>query len=154
MKYLILALPVVFSLTALSATRLQFFPGDRNAMALLTPTDPFGNSDSDSTDLYMIMSVPEQDTMLGKGKSIVSPQRDFNLVCGEYKNQCQIILNKSKNVIFSAKKSMRFEATGEDAAILTSQFKLNDKGEAFFQTSDKMLIIKGNSNDFVFEAGF
>lgn len=143
----------LFSYKSFSATRLQFFIGDHNAMAILTPMDSYGNADSDSTDLFQIMNVPEQDTMLGKGKSIVSGDRDFNLVCGEYKNQCQFILNRSVNVrISGTEKSMRFAVGGEKAARLTELFKVNSNGEAFFQTADKMLLLKGSGNEFVFEA--
>ena len=126
MKFFICISTLLFSLVSFSATRLQFFLGDRNAMAILTPTDSLGNSDSDSSDLFQIMNVPEQDTMLGRGKSITSADRDFNLVCGEYKNQCQFILNKSQNVKISGPmKKMSFRLTGEQAAALTGLFKLN-----------------------------
>ena len=155
MKFIICVSTILFPLAGFSATRLQFFLGDRNAMAILTPADSFGNSDSDSSDLYQIMNVPEQDTMLGRGKSITSTDRDFNLVCGEYKNQCQFILNKSPNVSISgSQKTMRFKATGKQAAVLSALFKLNSEGEAYFQTTDKLLRLKGNATEFALEAAF
>lgn len=122
-------------------------------MAILTPTDTFGNSDSDSSDLFQIMNVPEQDTILGRGKSITSANRDFNLVCGEYKSQCQFILNKSQNVKISGPmKTMSFRLQGEQAATLTGLFKLNSEGEAYFQTTDKLLRITGSGTEFILEA--
>lgn len=155
MKFIICVSTLMFSLVGFSATRLQFFLGDRNAMAILTPTDSFGNSDSDSSDLYQIMNVPEQDTMLGRGKSITSTDRDFNLVCGEYKNQCQFILNKSPNVSISgSQKTMSFKATGKQAVALSALFKLNSEGEAYFQTTDKILRLRGNAGEFILEAAF
>ena len=155
MKFILILSIFLFSITSFSATRLQFFFGDRNAMAILTPTDSFGNSDSDSSDLYQIMNVPEQDTMLGRGKSITSTDRDFNLVCGEYKSQCQIILNKSQNVkISGSMKIMSFKLTGDQAAALTNLFKVNTEGEAYFQTADKLLRLKGTATEFVMEAAF
>lgn len=155
MKFMICVSTLLLSLVSFSATRLQFFLGDRNAMAILTPTDAFGNSDSDSSDLYQTMNVPEQDTMLGRGKSITSSERDFNLVCGEYKSQCQFILNKSQNVKISvAMKTMSFRLTGEQAAALSGLFKLNSEGEAYFQTTDKLLRLKGTATEFVLEAAF
>lgn len=136
-----------------SATRLRFFIGDQNAIVFITPTDNYGNADSDSSDLYQIMHVDEQDTMLGKGKAIVSTDSDFNLVCGEYRNQCQVILNKTNNTIIStSKKYMSFTVNGEEAARLTQMFKLNSKGEAYFQTTDKLFRFSGNSKNFTFEA--
>lgn len=152
MNIFFLTLILILSCQSFSATRLQFFIGDRNAMALLTPTDSFGNADSDSSDLYQTMNVPEQDTMLGKGKSIVSANRDFNLVCGEYNSQCQVILNKSPNVLISSSsKTMRFIVTGENARELTEKFKLDAKGEAYFMTTDKIFRLIGKTDIFIFE---
>ncbi|MBY0554695.1 hypothetical protein K2P97_09210 [bacterium] len=153
MKTILILIITLLSSLSFSATRMRFFVGDRNAIVFITPTDVYGNTDSDSTDLYQIMNVPEQDTMLGKGKGIVSADSDFNLVCGEYRQQCQVIINKSPNTIISAsKKYMSFTATGDEAERLTNMFKLNDRGEAYFQTIDKLFRFSGNSKNFTFEA--
>jgi hypothetical protein len=154
MKLTLIILCTFICSLSFSATRLRFFIGDRNSIAFITPTDIYGNADSDSSDLYQIMNVPEQDTMLGKGKSIVmGNDSDFNLVCAEYRNQCQVILNKTANTVISgSKKYMRFEVTGADAAHLTSMFKLNSKGEAYFKSTDQLFRFSGNSQSFVFEA--
>lgn len=153
MKSVFFFISLIFSSSCFAATRLQFFIGDRNAMALITPADSSGNSDSDSSDLYQVMNVPEQDTMLGKGKSIISVDRDFNLICGEYRNQCQVILNRSPHVLISGlKKQMSFIITGDAAARLTEQFKLNSKGEAYFMTTDKLFRLSGSASTFIFEA--
>lgn len=153
MKIVLPAICFIFSIASLSATHLRFFIGDRNAMAVVTPTDKYGNTDSDSTDLYKIMNVPEQDTMLGKGKSIISDERDFNMVCGEYKLQCQFILNKSSKVQISARnQSMVFTATGDEAKRLSEMFKRNDRGEVYFKSVDSLFKISGNSDFFIFEA--
>lgn len=153
MKLSLILIITFISSLSFSATRLRFFIGDRNSIAFITPTDIYGNADSDSSDLYQTMNVPEQDTMLGKGKAIISTDSDFNLVCGEYRTQCQVILNKSPNTVIStSKKYMSFTATGDEAARLTQMFKLNDRGEAYFQTTDKFFHISGNSKIFIFEA--
>lgn len=153
MKLHLVLICSLFSSFAFSATRLQFFIGDQNSMALITPTDIYGTPDSDSSDLYQMMDVPEQDTMLGKGKAIISADRDFNLVCGQYKQQCQVMLTRSsKTTISSFKKVMRFAVTGDEAAYLTSQFKLNNKGEAYFLANDKKFRVTGDSESFIFEA--
>ncbi|MEQ1722741.1 MAG: hypothetical protein ABL930_06165 [Pseudobdellovibrio sp.] len=154
MKLTIIVLCSFICSLSFSATRLRFFIGDHNAIAFITPTDIYGNADSDSINLYQMMIVPEQDTMLGKGKSIVMGDNgDFNLVCGEYRNQCQVILNKTANtVISSSKKYMRFEISGDRAAQLTSMFKLNSNGEAYFKSTDKLFRFSGNSQSFLFEA--
>lgn len=153
MKIALILIITLMSSLSFSATRMRFFIGDRNSIAFITPTDIYGNADSDSTDLYQVMNVPEQDTMLGKGKGIVSTDSDFNLVCSEYRQQCQVILNKSPNTIIStSKKYMSFSVTGEEAARLTQMFKLNERGEAYFKTVDNLFRFSGNSKNFTFEA--
>ena len=137
----------------LSATRVRFLPMDRNFMASVVEHDLYGNTDTDALDLYQIMNVEEQDSMLGKGKSIVTPEKDFNLVCARDKKQCSIILNRSANtIISSANKLASFKTTGEAAAVLTKKFKLNDRGEAYFQATDKQFRILGTPDTFIFEA--
>jgi hypothetical protein len=148
-----LLLTLTFSYEAFTATRIRFLPMDRNFMANVMERDIYGNPDSDAMDLYKIMNVEEQDSMLGKGKSIVTPEKDFNLVCSREKKQCSIILNRSANtVISSANKVASFKISGEAAGILTKKFKLNERGEAYFQATDKLFRILGTPDTFVFEA--
>jgi hypothetical protein len=150
---LVLLVILSFSLEALSATRIRFLPMDRNFMASVLEHDMFGNTDTDPMDLYQIMNVEEQDSMLGKGKSIVTAEKDFNLVCSREKKQCSIILNRSANtVISSANKVASFKVTGDTAGALTKKFKLNDRGEAYFQATDKLFRIVGTADIFLFEA--
>lgn len=153
MKHVVLISALIFSNTSLqAATRIQFFIGDRNAMVNVVGTDYSGNSDSDPSDLYETMNVDPQDTLLGKGKSINSDERDFNLVCSVEKQQCSLIFNKSANtVISSAQKIIRYKVTGEAAAELTNKFKLNDRGEAYFMATDKAFRLYGNQTSFIFE---
>ena len=136
-----------------SATRLKFLPLDRNMLVVITATDIYGNADSDSTDLYQLMKVPEQDSMLGKGKSIVSTDRDFNLVCSKEKNMCQVTLNKSANVVISSSgKFARFTISGNRAADLTKLFETDAKGEFHFIATDLLFKISGQGETFSFEA--
>ena len=154
MKILAVVLIIaLMSLEVLSATRTRFLPMDRNFMANVVEHDMYGNTDTDPTDLYQIMNVEEQDSMLGKGKSIVTPEKDFNLVCSREKKQCSIILNRSANTIISStNKVASFKITGEAAAQLTKKFKLNDRSEAYFQATDKQFRILGTQDTFLFEA--
>ena len=150
--FLVLITVFAASLTN-AATRVKFLPGDRNFIANVVETDLNGNTDSDATDLYLTMNVEEQDSMLGKGKSIVSREKDFNLVCSQAKKQCSVILTKSANtVISSSQRIASYKMTGEAAKELTQKFKLNERGEAYFRTSDKLFRIFGTSDSFLFEA--
>lgn len=154
MKLILLSIAVAsFCTSAFSATRVRFLPMDRNFVAQVLERDLYGNTDTDATDLYQIMNVEEQDSMLGKGKSIVTPEKDFNLVCSREKKQCSIVLNKSPNtLISSATKQAQFKVSGETAQKLTKQFKLNVRGEAYFQATDKLFRIVGTQDQFLFEA--
>lgn len=136
-----------------AATRVKFLPMNFNVMINVTEKDIYGNPDSDSVDLYNIMNVSEQDSMLGKGKSIVTADKDFNLVCSKEKKMCSVILKKSaRTEISSEKKYAAIRIEGEEAKLITEMFKLNDRGEAFFLASDKLFRIFGNRAGFIFEA--
>lgn len=154
MKFALTVLFVVFSFSSIqAATRLKFLPLDFNMLVVITATDIYGNADSDSSVLYQQMKVPEQDGMLGKGKSIVSPLKDFNFICSKEKNMCQVTLNKSANVeISSSGKYAKFSLKGASAAELTKLFKVDEKGEYHFTATDSLFKISGTSEEFHFEA--
>lgn len=143
---------LLLSLNAQSATRVKFLPGNFNLIVNITETDIYGNPDTDSVDLYQIMNVEEQDSMLGKGKSIVSKQKDFNLVCSREKKSCHIILKKSdRTIISSTQKFASFKVTGDEAQMLTQKFKLNERQEVVFTATDKHFRVFGSSDTFLFE---
>lgn len=136
-----------------AATRLQFLPGNQNAMAIITATAPDGASDDDSLELLKIMNVPLQSSPLGPGKSIVTAQRDFNLVCGEQRKQCQVILSRSMNVdINSRQKKMSFRVTGAEAAALRAKFHPENTDAMEFVTVDEKFVIRATENEFIFSA--
>ena len=141
------------SLTAQAASRVQFYPGNFNMSVNVTELDMYGNRDNDAQDLYLTMNVDEQDSMMGKGKSIVTTDRDFNMVCAKEKKHCSIILKRSPNVVIdSNNKYASFKLKGDLAKQLTGKFKLNERGEAFFTATDKAFHLYGNSEEFTFEA--
>ena len=143
---------LLFSISSYSATRTKFLPGNFNLIVNITEADIFGNIDSDSVDLYQLMNVDEQDSMLGKGKSIVSNEKDFNIVCSKEKKSCHIILKKSNNTIISSdQKFASFKVNGPEAKSITDKFKLNDRGEAYFMATDKHFRVFGNQDTFLFE---
>lgn len=152
MKFLFfLSVALVFE--AQAATRVKFIPMNFNVMINVTEKDIYGNVDSDSADLFQIMNVSEQDSMLGKGKSIVTADKDFNLVCSKEKKMCSIILKKSpRTEISSERKYAAIRIVGNEAAKITEKFKLNDRGEAYFLASDKLFRIFGTRESFLLEA--
>lgn len=139
--------------TSQAASRFQFFPGNQNAMLVVTPQAADGVSDSDSVELFKFMNVPIQDGMLGKGKSIVSPGREFNMVCGEYKQQCQFVLNRSALVAMDpSNRRMQFKLTGEAADQLTMLFQMTGDRQMDFMATDRQFQLHGEPGLFLFQA--
>ena len=154
MQFLLSALIFcVLGLNVQAATRIKFLPMDRNVIVVVAAADIYGNADSDSADLYELMLVPEQDSMLGKGKSIISNERDFNFVCSKEKKMCQVVLNKSENVIISSSgKFARYTLRGTQAGELTKLFKTDSKGEFHFTATDRLFKVDAQADIFSFEA--
>ena len=133
-------------------TKPKFLPFDMNMMVAITETDITGAADNDASDLYALMNVSEQDSSMGKGKSIKTADKGFNLVCSREKKQCSVILNKSANtIISSAKKYASYEITGAVANELLAQFKLTDKGDFSFTATDGIFHIHAIRGHFIFE---
>ena len=150
---ILLLLVFIFSVKAHAATRVKFLPLNTTVMINVTEKDIYGNPDSDSVDLYALMNVSEQDSSMGKGKSIVTESKDFTLVCSKEKKLCSVILRKSdRTEISPERKYAAIRVTGAEAAVLTEKFKLNHMGEAYFQSSDKILKLIGSRDSFLFES--
>lgn len=152
MKLLTALIIFLIQLQSQAASRVKYLPGDSSMVINVTEKDIYGNIDTDYIDLYHVMNVPEQDSSMGKGKSIVSTGRDLNIVCGKDKKLCTIIIRKSANTEISAgRKYASFKIAEVEAAALTKKFKLNDKGEAYFQSVDKIFKVVGTADSFIFE---
>src|SRR5688572_21389328 len=95
-------LPLFISLSTLSAaaaTRATFF--GIGAMVQVLPQHPGGSADNDSFDLYKAMNVPVQDSMIGPGKAIQTPDQGLSFTCAIRNNtsyECSIIFNRSPNL--------------------------------------------------------
>ena len=153
MKFYILSLILLAALQSNAASRIKYLPGDFTMMVNVTATDIYGHADSDSEDLYQVMNVDEQDSTMGKGKSIVSTAKDFNLICSKEKKLCTILVRKSAlTVISGQRKYASFKLTGPEAEAFTNKFKLNENGEAYFQATDKLFKIIGTKESFLFES--
>lgn len=137
---------------AFAITKPKFLPFDMNMMVAITETDVTGASDTDASQLYSLMNVHEQDSSMGKGKTIKTVAKDFNLVCAKEKKTCSVVLNKSANTVISgAKKYAAYEITGAVADELLAQFKLSDRGDFAFTATDGMFHIHAVAGHFIFE---
>ncbi len=133
-------------------TQPRFLPLDRTVMVAVRDTDITGASDGDASRLYALMDVSEQDSSMGKGKSIKTLAKDFTLVCSKEKKLCSVILNKSTNTVISgAKKFASFEVAGAVSDELLAQFKRSDKGDFSFVATDELFHIHAVPGHFIFE---
>lgn len=154
MRVLVLLLAVFGMVSvAQAATRLQFLPGNQNAMAIITATSPEGVGDDDWMLLMNIMNVPTQTSPFGPGKSIVTQSRDFNLVCGQERKQCQVILNRSPRVtINSTQKTMSFRVTGPEALEFRRLFYPETSEPVEFVAIDEKFVLHASDSEFLFTA--
>jgi hypothetical protein len=137
MKALSIFFIVIWSSLSIASTRGHFL--GLQGMIQLLPTDGFGGSDPDSENLLKAMNVPSQNSMLGPGKSIESPDRNLNLICASNPkgSQCTILLKASAPVKLNpSQKTMQYQVTGADAVRLRELFFLDDRGEFHLISSD------------------
>jgi hypothetical protein len=136
--------------TAQAVTQTQFLPGNYSAMAYVRASSGDGGSDNDPTDLYRVMNVPPQNSIMGIGKAIDSQSRDFNLTCSQAQNLCSIILNHSDRVkILSQEKIMSFTVHGVEADQLAALFELN-AGQFQWLSTDRKMRITATPGNFEF----
>lgn len=157
MKKLILwtlsAASILMTSTSYAATRFQFLPGGFNGMVFVKSGGFDGSTDSDFATLWQFMDVPPQDSITGKGKSIVTASQDFNLVCGESHSQCQVVLKKSSRVKMNpTQRTMSFEVRGEEADQLFELLTKNQEGLSEFITEDRQFRLFAEPGHFLFEA--
>ncbi len=147
-----LVVTTLLTVPSFAVTKPKFLPFDMNMMVAITETDITGAADNDASDLYALMNVSEQDSSMGKGKSMKTADKGFNLVCTKEKKTCSVILNKSANTIISgAKKYASYEITGVVADELRAQFKLTDEGDFAFTATDGLFHIHAIPGHFIFE---
>ena len=79
-----------WSLNSYSAVKAQFF-------GVQTMLNIISAGDSDPLDLFNLMNVPIQNSIMGPGKAIVSLDKIFNFVCAVQgnENKCSIIIKAS-----------------------------------------------------------
>ncbi len=140
---------IVFSISGWSVTRATFF--GVGAMIQLIPQNPGGAADSDSLDLYKAMNVPVQETMLGPGKAIQSPDQALNLSCAIRNNishECSIVLNRSKYLrLDPINKKIKFHITGTMADEIRRKFFLTNE-EFHFKSTDSLFLMEAVGNSF------
>lgn len=115
-----------------------------------------GSVDSSPQRLYELMDRPIQESMMGKGKSLATEKKILNFVCsdrGQGNFSCAINIHKSPFSQVSAQKAT-FEARGEDARHLFSQFH-SQNGRISFRDESNLFMIEATPESFlmVYSAG-
>lgn len=101
------------------------------------------------------MNVPEQPSIIGPGKAIVTEGKELNFVCGKRngKTTCSITLNMKGPRgpewirLEPATKRMHFRATGADAAALFPQI-FTDQGKFEFTSVDGKFFLSVHEDHF------
>ncbi|UXR63581.1 hypothetical protein EZJ49_10890 [Bdellovibrio bacteriovorus] len=109
-----------------------------------------GSNDSSPQILFEAMDRPEQDSMIGRGKVLESPQKVLNFICarkGENNYHCAIYIHKSALGRIAPGKAY-FDARGEQARALFEQFH-TENGRLSFKDGDGLFQIEATPERFV-----
>lgn len=148
-KSLLPLLAVLFVSQAQAIVKIQFF--GMQTMINVIGHDRFGGSDSDPVDLFNMMNVPIQHSFIGPGKSIVTADRKFNLVCAVQggENKCSLIIQLSPETKADPfNKVLTYEVGGDGARNLAKQFFLNKAQAIHFVSADKQLSLDVTEDHF------
>jgi hypothetical protein len=136
-----------FSLSAEAATRVQFFPGNKNVMVNITEVGADGVGDNDVSILYEALILPEQtNAFLGVGKGFRTPKNEFSISCSKDKKQCSIVLTRSPYLVIRPQKQFfELKVTGELAFQISTIWP-----ESFeFRSEDRLLFIHSSTGEFL-----
>ena len=148
-KLLVTFLAFVFVSEAQAIVKIQFF--GMQTMVNVIGHDRLGGSDSDPVDIFNLMNVPIQHTLMGPGKSIVTADRKFNLVCAVQggENKCSLIVQLSPETQADPiNKVLTYDLGGDGARKLVQQFYLNKAQAIHFVSADKQLSLDVTEDHF------
>ncbi|WII70986.1 hypothetical protein QJS83_10990 [Bdellovibrio sp. 22V] len=123
MRLILLTLLALFSVSQAQAITRGQFTG-MQFMVNIASVAYDGSNDSSPQILFDAMDRPEQDSMLGRGKTLEAPQKVLNFICarkGENNYQCSIYIHQSSFGRIAPGKA-RFDVRGEQAKALFEQF--------------------------------
>ena len=148
-KILLPLLALLFVSQAEAVIKIQFF--GMQTMINIVGHDRFGGSDSDPVDLFNLMNVPVQHSFIGPGKSIVTADRKFNLVCAVQggENKCSLVIQLSPQTHADPfNKLLTYEVGGDSARILAKQFFLNESHVVHFVSADHQFSVDVTEDHF------
>ncbi|WP_413944730.1 hypothetical protein [Bdellovibrio sp. HCB-162] len=122
MRLLLFALLSLSFSTSFATTRGQFV--GLQMLVNIWSTSYDGSVDGSPQVLFEAMDRPEQDSMVGRGKVLDTPQKVLNFICakkGENNYQCSITIHRSNFASIGPGKA-QFVARGADAKAIFEQF--------------------------------
>jgi len=133
---------------------IAHFLGFQAMISITHPTGGDPQSDPDAKNLFQVMDVPIQGSVMGPGKGIVTNGKILNLSCVDRASagyQCSMVIQRSaQTVIDSQRGYISFRATAEEAGELVRKFHL-ENGKAHFVSSDGKFRIVGEGDSFLLE---
>lgn len=143
-RSLLLFLGLSLSFSAHAVSSAQFM--GRYGMIRVVARDASGATDSDSQTLLSAMNVPPQDSMLGPGKVIESPDRALQFICADRPQagaECSIFIQqKGFGIVDMFRKYMQYKVVGPEAEVYAKLFKTDANGEFHFTSIEGSLKVE------------
>lgn len=153
MRSLFLVFTLLMSVQLAAISKAHFL--GMQGMISITHANLGGNDgDTDAQNLFNLMNVPIQGSVLGPGKAIIAGDKIMNLSCVNRGNagfECSIVLQRSpQSLIDSQRRIISFKATGAEANTLLEKFNL-ENGRIQFHTTDGLFQVFGEPNLFLLQ---
>lgn len=140
MRFFALVFLVLISFNAHAVTRGNFM--GINFIVNITSNSPDGSNDGSPQVLYGLMNRPEQNSMLGPGKSLEIDKKTLNFICAkkaENNYHCTILIHKTAFSQIGPGRG-KFVMQGEQARALFNQFHTNGVSLTFKDEAGKTLV--------------
>lgn len=138
------------TVVAQAFTRAQFV-GPYGIIRVLVK-DFLGTVDTDGQVLFEAMDVPQQDSMLGPGKSIETDDRALQFICANRPQtgyECAIFIhNQAAGRVDTFRKMMSYKVHGEAAQRYAKLFKTDAQGQFKFVSVDGSLRVNISRESF------
>jgi hypothetical protein len=150
-RFLTVVLLFLVSAPAFARTDGRYF----GFLGMIAITDRVAGqvTDDDPERLYAAMNVTPKDSNMGKGKAIKTADRAFTLVCtdrGTNGTICTLVIKAGAQGQVTPN-SMRFTASGAQAAQLQAQFFSGASGQVEYATRDGSVRIVADGRTFLAE---
>lgn len=119
-------------------------------MINIAAQNPDGSSDDFPRALFDVMNVPIQDSMLGPGKVLKTPDKMLNFICANRTSggyTCMVLIHRTSNAQLGLK-TASFTAHGELAQALGQQFFLGNEEKIVLSNAEHTFELQVTPTDF------